>query len=252
VRVNPLIEQLTRVDGQPCRGVWLTIPSVHTARLLASLRADWYVVDAEHSPLEVGTMAAMVGALADTGSAVLVRIPRTGTEYVKWALDAGAAGVIAPMVESAEHAAELVALAKYPPVGVRSHGSPWAGLPYQVSMTDYRRIANTQTLCLAQIETLRGFEVARDIAATPNLDGLFVGSVDLAISLDAHGYPGTVESAIIELAHIAQLRSLPIGIFCRTPREASQRIEQGYRLVIVATDVLALMDTVTEALRWRP
>jgi 4-hydroxy-2-oxoheptanedioate aldolase len=250
MRPNPLRHRL--LDGQPCRGVWLSLPCPPAARLLATLGADWYVIDAEHSPMGIETMTAMVAAVADAHCPAIVRVQHNRTEYLKWALDAGAAGVIAPMVNTPDEATRLVQAAKYPPMGARSHGSAWAGLPFELPMTDYQRHANQQTLCIAQIESAEGLERMRDIAAVPGLDGLFVGPVDLAISLSSR--PGAdvgIETAIADIAHVGKVYGLPIGIYCRTPAEADQRISQGYQLVTVATDVAVLMGGVRDALDWR-
>jgi 4-hydroxy-2-oxoheptanedioate aldolase len=253
MRVNPLRHQL--INGASCRGVWLSLPSTPAARLLASLSADWYVLDAEHSPMGIETMTAMVAAVADIGCPVMVRVQHNRTEYIKWALDAGAAGIIAPMVNTVDEAAQVVQAAKYPPMGARSHGSAWAGLPFELSMTDYQHHANQQTMCLVQIESALGLANAHGIAAVPGLDGLFVGPVDLAISLASS--PGAdigIETALAELAHVGKTYGLPIGIYCRSAGEVGQRIEQGYQLVIVASDVAILMDGVRNALdlarRW--
>ena len=107
MRANTL--KLRLLDGAPCRGLWLSLPSVAAARLVAPMPWDWMVVDAEHGPMGAETMTQMVAAIADAGRAPVVRVAQGSVENIKRALDAGAWGIIAPMVNSAAQAEEVVA-----------------------------------------------------------------------------------------------------------------------------------------------
>jgi 4-hydroxy-2-oxoheptanedioate aldolase len=120
-------------------GVWLCLPSVAVVRLLARMHCDWLAVDAEHGPMGAETMTQMVAAIADTGRTPIVRVAQGNVENIKRALDAGAWGIIAPMVNSRAEAEAVVAAAKFPPMGQRSFGSAWAGLTLGLSMAEYRR-----------------------------------------------------------------------------------------------------------------
>src|SRR5256885_10609860 len=144
MRTNHVKEKLKR--GEPALGAWLSLPSIPSARIMARLGFDWLVVDMEHSAQNPVLMADMVATIADAGtSAPIVRIPTNSVEWFKWALDAGAWGVIVPMVNSREEAQRAVAYSKYPPVGNRSIGGAFA--PYGFCISDrsrYVQMANDE------------------------------------------------------------------------------------------------------------
>ncbi len=121
MRTNQVKEKLKR--GEPVLGAWLSLPSVPSARIMARLGFDWLVVDMEHSAQNPVLMADMVATIADAGTcAPIVRIPGNSVEWFKWALDAGAWGIVVPMVNTREEAQRVVEYAKYPPPGSRSIG----------------------------------------------------------------------------------------------------------------------------------
>lgn len=121
MRTNYVKEKLKR--GEPALGAWLSFPSIATARVMARIGFDWLVVDMEHSAQGPILMADMVATIADAGTcAPIVRVPYNSVEWFKWALDAGAWGVVVPMVNSREEAQRAVDFAKYPPLGNRSIG----------------------------------------------------------------------------------------------------------------------------------
>src|SRR5512146_27727 len=141
MRDNLLKAKLAR--GEPCRGVWLGLPSVHSARLLARQPVDWLLIDAEHSPVGVETLAQMTAAITEAnGPAPVLRIAQASVQNIKQAFDAGAYVVISPMINTREEAEQVVAWSKFPPAGQRSFGSAYAGLAFDLSMADYLRRAN--------------------------------------------------------------------------------------------------------------
>jgi 4-hydroxy-2-oxoheptanedioate aldolase len=251
---NTLKQRL--LDRQPCRGLWLSLPSPATARLLARMPFDWLVVDAEHGPMGAETMTQMVAAIADAGRAPIVRLAQGSVENIKRALDAGAWGIIAPMINSAAEAEAVVAAAKFPPLGRRSFGSAWAGLTLGLSMADYRREANTQTLVLPQIESTEALEQLDAIVRVRGIDGVFVGPVDLAISLgvepDADNPHPIVRDALAEIVRVAGARGLPAGIYCSSAPAAADRIREGFLMVNLVSDVGALLQGVRAQLEWTP
>jgi 2-keto-3-deoxy-L-rhamnonate aldolase RhmA len=244
MRINSLKARL--IGGEPCCGIWLSLPSPASARLLARLPCDWLLVDAEHSPMGIETMTQIVSTIVDArGPAPLVRVPEATVESIKRALDAGASGIVAPMINTRAEAQAVVAAAKFPPLGQRSFGSPWAGLAFDLTMPGYLRKANEQTLAIVQVESAAALERLGDIMGVPGLDGVFVGPVDLSISLglDIESQPEhpLLEEAIAEVLDAARANGLPAGIYCSTPEVARRRIEQGFLLVNVASDVTALL-----------
>lgn len=254
MRANTLKQRL--LDDEPCRGVWLSLPSVSSARLLARLPADWFVVDAEHGPMGAETMTQIVGVLADAGRAPVVRVAHGGVENIKRALDAGAWGIIAPMVNSRADAEAVISAAKFPPHGRRSFGSAWAGLALDMSMPEYRRRANEETLAFVQVESADALDDLDGIMSVPGVDGVFVGPVDLAISLgvepDIDNPHPVVREALDEILRMASMYRLPAGIYCSDAQGAAARIREGFLLVNVASDVGALLQGVRAQLEWTP
>src|SRR3989442_2296935 len=175
MRTNQVKEKLKR--GEPVLGAWLSLPSVPSARIMARLGFDWLVVDMEHSAQNPVLMADMVATIADAGTcAPFVRIPANSVEWFKWALDAGAWGVVVPMINTREEALPVVEYAKYPPLGTRSIGGAFG--PYGFGITDwpdYAGVANDEIIVTGQIEGLRGLENLDGILSVPGVDVAFVG-----------------------------------------------------------------------------
>jgi 4-hydroxy-2-oxoheptanedioate aldolase len=240
MRTNSLKEKLGR--GEACRGVWLGLPSAASARLLARLPVDWLVIDAEHAPVGIETQALMVAAIAEAkGPAPLVRLSQSTTENIKAALDAGAYGVIAPMMNTREEVERLVAWSKFPPAGQRSFGSAYAGLAFDLSMGDYLVQANEQTLVMIQVESQAVLGNLDAMFSVPGVDLAFVGPVDLSISLGLDPLPENphpiFQEALREIQRAALAHHLPLGIYCSNGKAAAARIRQGFLLVNVASDV---------------
>lgn len=240
MRNNLLKEKLAR--GEACRGIWLGLPSAQSARLLARLPVDWLVIDSEHAPIGVETQAQMVASIAEAnGPAPLVRISQSSTENIKQALDAGAYGVIAPMINTREEVERVVAWSKFPPAGQRSFGSAYAGLAFNLSMPDYLHQANEQTLTIIQVESQTALNNLDDMFAVPGVDLAFVGPVDLSISLGLDPLPENPHpiflEALQEIQRAALAHHLPLGIYCSNGKAAAERIRQGFLLVNIASDV---------------
>ena len=243
MRTNLLKAKLAR--GEPCRGIWLGLPSAHSARLLARSPVDWLAIDAEHAPIGVETQAQMVTAIAEAGGpAPLVRIAQASVENIKQALDAGAYGVITTMVNTPEEAERVVAWSKYPPAGQRSFGSAYAGLAFDLSMPDYLRQANQQTLTIIQVESQAALGNLDAMFAVPSIDLAFVGPVDLSISLGLDPLPENPHpiflEALGEIQRAAKAHHLPLGIYCSNGKAAAERIREGFLLVNVISDVALL------------
>jgi 2-keto-3-deoxy-L-rhamnonate aldolase RhmA len=240
MRKNLLKEKLVR--GEVCRGIWLGVPSAYSARLLARQPVDWLAIDAEHAPVGVELMTQMaISIIEANGPAPLVRISQASNENIKYALDAGAYGVIAPMMNTCEEVEQVVAWSKYPPIGQRSYGGSYAGLAFGQSMPEYLAHANDQTLTIIQIENQAALGNLDTMFAAPGIDLAFIGPVDLSISL---GLDPVAENphpifldAIREIQRAAQAHHLPLGIYCSNGKSAAERIRQGFLLVNVASDV---------------
>lgn len=231
--------------GKPSYGAWLLLPSVESARVMARLGFDWLAVDMEHSPLGIHEMARMVAAIAETGTcAPLVRLPVHGVEWYKWALDAGAWGVIVPMINSSTEAREAVRWSRYPPQGQRSIGGVFGPYGFGLSQwSDYAAMANEQILVIVQIESAQALAHCNEILSVPGVDVAFVGPNDLHAQL---GLPPRSESnepvfvaALDTIVSASKQTRVPLGIFC-SDGAAAARIHHGFQMVSITTDVALL------------
>src|SRR6266849_6230598 len=253
MRTNQAKEKLKR--GEVALGAWLSLPGALSARIMARLGFDWLVVDMEHSAQNPVLMADMVATIADAGtSAPIVRIPGNSVEWFKWALDAGAWGVVVPMVNTREEAQRVVAYAKYPPLGTRSIGGAFG--PYGFGITDwpaYARTANDETLVIVQIESTPGLQNLDEILSVPGIDVAFVGPNDLHAQL---GLTPSTEGAepefVVALERIkagAREHHVALGIFSGNGEAAAERIRQGFQMISVTTDISSMIAAATANLR---
>ncbi|OBZ77908.1 2-keto-3-deoxy-L-rhamnonate aldolase [Grifola frondosa] len=185
--------------SKPAFGAWITLPGTFNARTaaLASPHLSWLVIDCEHGMTSLQPGAAeSIQAIAGLGSdapSTIVRIPATGAcadgsagWQVKYVLDAGARGVLVPMVSTRAQATAVVAAARFPPAGIRGFGSPFTQTAWGISTAEYLTAANDGILVLVQIETRDGVQNLDQILEVEGLDGVFIGPYDLSLSL---GYP---------------------------------------------------------------
>ncbi len=253
MRTNQVKEKLKR--GEPALGAWLSLPSVQAARIMARLGFDWLVVDVEHSAQNPVLMADMIAFIADAGTcAPFVRLPGHNVEWFKWALDAGAWGVIVPMVNTREEALRAVEYAKYPPLGARSIGGVFG--PYGFGITnglEYTRTANDETLVAVQIESAQALENLADILSVPGIDVAFVGPNDLHAQL---GLPPSTDGTEPEFVEaLERIRSgarehhVALGIFSGNGEAAARRVEQGFQMISVTTDISSMIASATQNLR---
>ena len=236
-------------QGEPCRGAWLGIPSMYTARLLSRLSLDWLTVDTEHAPVDADTLAQMVAVIADShGPVPFVRLAQANVETIKRALDSGAFGIIAPMINTRAEAEQVVSWAKFPPQGQRSFGGFYAPLAFGQSKAEYLREGNHQTMVIVQIENKAALGNLGSIFSTPGLDLAFVGPVDLSVSLGLDPIPENTHpiftEALKEIQNAARIHHLPLGIFCSNGKAAAERIQQGFLFVNVTSDTRTLLQGV--------
>ncbi|TFG39300.1 MAG: 2,4-dihydroxyhept-2-ene-1,7-dioic acid aldolase, partial [Candidatus Aminicenantes bacterium] len=227
---------------------------VYSVRLLARLPLDWLAIDMEHAPTSQETMVNMVAAVSEAdGPQPVVRLSQASSENIKSALDAGAAGIIAPMVNNGEDAARVVDWAKLPPIGSRSFGSPYAGLTWGQTGAENQKASNDQIMVAVQVESNIALDNLGDIFSTPHLDMVLVGPLDLSISLGLDFFSGEsspiLDQALGSILAASRKHNIPVGIYCPSAEVARQRIEQGFLFVNVAHDTNILVDGVNQALK---
>jgi 4-hydroxy-2-oxoheptanedioate aldolase len=208
---------------------------------------DWLAVDMEHSAQSVELMGQMVAAIAESQTcAPFVRIPYNSVEWFKWALDAGAWGIIVPMVGTRQEAERAVQCSRYPPQGIRSIGGLFA--PYSFGTSDrtaYAAAANNEIMVIVQIESAQALANLDAILSVPGLDVAFVGPYDLHAQLGLPPAGDSTEpsflSALEQIKTTARQYHLPLGIYSSNGETAARRIQQGFHLVSVASDSSCLM-----------
>ncbi|MCL4146488.1 UNVERIFIED_CONTAM: hypothetical protein GTU68_027483, partial [Idotea baltica] len=146
---------------------------------MARVGFPWLTVDLEHSPIDWSQASALFAAIADGGCVPLARVPEGKHDHIKRVLDAGAWGIICPMVNTVEQAKACIAAAKYPPTGTRSVGGTLHALNFGAAAGDYYAQANDEILVILQTESPEGVENAEEIYSLPGVDGIFVGPNDL-------------------------------------------------------------------------
>ena len=186
MRRNPVKAALQA--GKPQIGTWLSFANVHATRLMARVGFAWLTVDLEHSPIDWSEAAVLFGAIADAGGVPLARVPRGDHDHIKRVLDAGAWGIVVPMVDTVEEAKAAIAAAKYPPVGNRSLGGSLHAVNFGTTAGEYYKRANDEILVVLQTESPRGVENAEAIYSLKGVDAIFVGPNDLTAQMrDASG-----------------------------------------------------------------
>jgi 2-keto-3-deoxy-L-rhamnonate aldolase RhmA len=195
-------------------------------------------LDAEHTPLTVGDIENLIRAADLAGSPTIVRVPETGS-YISRVLDAGAAGILVPRIESAEDAQDAVGRARYAPDGYRGLGPGRGGFIGGDIPTHTRRV-NDEILVTIQIETAAGLAAADEIVSVPGIDAVIVGPADLAASLGVPiGSPAHI-GAIDQIFAAANEHGVAAGAFCFSAADARSSVERGARVIILGADAMFL------------
>jgi 2-dehydro-3-deoxyglucarate aldolase/4-hydroxy-2-oxoheptanedioate aldolase len=215
-----------------------TTPGI--GRIAEAAGADFVLFDQEHTPWGLETLAAAMTVMRFTRSVPLVRVPTLQPHLVSRLLDAGALGVMVPLVETPEQAVRIVEAAKYPPSGHR-------GVSGGLAHDDYReddvagamRLANTETLLIAQIESAKGVERAREIAAVEGIDVLWMGQMDLSTSLGVAGQYGhpTYLAALESIVAAAKASGKAAGFLAFSHEEGLALLKMGFRCIAYRSDI---------------
>lgn len=227
--------------GQPHLNVTAAVP--HPLLLETLCRAGYgsITLDVQHGAFDESAVFEGIAVAAGCGTPALVRAGLGQLGFMARCLDAGAAGVLAPMINSAADAKALVDATRYPPLGQRSWGPVRALARSGLSAPEFLRQANGATTVFAMIETREALAQLDDIAATPGIDGLFVGPLDLAISLadGAACDTGSPEllAAMEEVARACVVHAKIAGAYAADASTASRYVDLGYRFLAVALDV---------------
>ncbi len=238
---NPL--KAAWAEGRTAFGLWMTVPGSVGAEILAGTEVDYVCVDQQHGVIDYDSMVPMFQAIRAGGTAPITRVLSNDPFLIMKALDAGAWGVIVPMIDDAEAAAGAVAACRYPPRGIRSWGPTRASVALGSRDPE---VLGGEVLCLVMIETRKGLENVEEISATPGLDGIYIGPSDLALSLGLSPTLDVTEDAHIEavnrIGEACRRNGIAAGIHCASGEWARRHAEAGFDMVTVSTDA-ALLST---------
>jgi 4-hydroxy-2-oxoheptanedioate aldolase len=228
-------------SGAPTIGAWCAIPSAFSAELVGRSGFDWVCIDTQHGLIGYDQMALMLQALAISGTPAFVRVPWNQPGDIMKALDAGAQGVIVPMVNSAAEARQAVGACRYPPEGFRS----WGPLRAALGVDGYSaESANRRVVVAVMIETAAGLAAADETLSVPGIDAVYVGPSDLAVTnrLAPSADPSDPEHVrLIETALEACVRhGVVAGLHCGSVETARHWRERGFRMLNVASDAIFL------------
>jgi len=239
MKLNPVKQKLR--DGLPTFGTWLSLGDLYATRVLARLGFDWLTLDMEHSAIDWSQATTIFAAIADAGCVPLARVPEGNHHYIKRVLDAGAAGIVAPMIDTVEHAKAVIAAAKYPPQGNRSVGGGMHNMNFNASAGDYYEQANDNILVVLQTESPLGVKNAKEIYSLPGCDAIFIGPNDLRFQMrepdGTFPTPDAHEAMIQQVISTGKETNTPTGIHAMDADSAKERAQQGMQFIAVGSDL---------------
>ena len=220
---------------------WLAFPNSFSAEVMAHQGWDTLTIDLQHGVIDYQAMVGMLQAISTTATVPIVRVPWLEPGALMKALDAGAYGVICPMVNTREDAQKLIAWTNYAPQGTRSFGPVRASL---YGGADYATQANRTVVRFAMIETAQALDNLDAILSVEGLDAIYIGPSDLSLALGCKPVFDDVDPPVAQaIAHIlerAQAHGVKAGVHNGRPDVARARIEMGFRFVTVGSDARIL------------
>jgi 4-hydroxy-2-oxoheptanedioate aldolase len=230
------LRSLWREDKAAVNG-WLAVPNAFSAEVMAHQGWDTLTIDLQHGVIDYQAMVGMLQAISSTPTVPVVRVPWLEPGIIMKTLDAGAYGVICPMVNTREDAQRFVAYTHYAPKGTRSFG-PVRALLY--GGADYPAHANDTIVRFAMIETRQALDNLDSILSVEGLDAVYIGPSDLSLSLGCRPVFDDVDPPVAQaIAHIlerARAHGVQAGVHNGVPAVAKARADMGFRFVTVSSD----------------
>lgn len=234
-------------------GSWITLAHPAVAEIMANAGFDWLAVDMEHSVITIREAEELIRVIDLSGVVPLVRLTSNNPDQIKRVMDAGAHGIIVPMVNSAKDAKNAVEAIKYPPIGKRGVGLARAQ-GYGARFQDYLNWEKTGSTVIVQVEHIDAVNNLEEIFSVDGIDGYIVGPYDLTSSM---GIPGQFEhqdflSAMDKISHVSRKMNMTGGIHVIEPEpdELKQRLDEGFRFVAYSLDFRMLDAASRKALKY--
>jgi 4-hydroxy-2-oxoheptanedioate aldolase len=240
MRPNALKKKIA--DGVRCVGGWAAIPSAFSTEIYAAQGWDCVTLDMQHGSLDLNDVVPMLQAIgAGSDATPMVRVPWNDPSYIMRVLDAGAYGIVCPMINTRAEAEALVRAGRYPPLGERSFG------PFRASQyggADYWQHANEEVLLFAMIETRQAVSNLPEILSVKGLNGVYIGPSDLSLSMGKtptlDPSDETVLKAMGAILKETRERGLIAGVHTDGPKTAAKRFAEGFQMCTLLNDVRLL------------
>jgi 2-dehydro-3-deoxyglucarate aldolase len=250
--INTTLRQKIR-NSELTIGSWLTIGHPAPAEILADAGFEWLVIDIEHTTIDFSMVQTMITAIQSRGAAAFVRVSKNEEVVIKRVLDAGADGIIVPMICTAADARQAVAYAKYPPEGKRGVGLARAQ-KYGTAFEEYKTWVSENLIVIAQIEHIDGIINLSEIVHTNGIDGTIIGPYDLSGSL---GFPGHFDrpeavAALEKFKTVCRENAVSMGfhVVDTDPAKIQGKIDEGYRFIAYGTDFLFMGDGAKKGMKY--
>ena len=230
-------------------GTWVTIPNQAVIEILATAGFEWITLDIEHSAVSIESIQNLLGHIQGNDLQGLVRVSKNEEVVIKRVMDAGADGIIVPMIKNKEEAEQAVSFVKYPPVGKRGVGLSRAQ-KYGTNFDNYKKWTNSESVVIAQIEHIEAVKNLKEILSVDGIDGIIVGPYDLSASM---GYPGEyhredVKKALKEVTRVAKESDKSLGFHVIESQfdKLKEKIDLGYTFLAFSLDFFFLGDRARE------
>lgn len=228
-------------EGRATVNGWLAIPSGFSAEVMAQAGWDSLTVDMQHGVQDYLSMVHCFQAMQVHPVLPMVRVPWNEPGIIGKVLDAGAYGVICPMINTVEDAKNFISYCKYPPAGKRSNGPIRAGIYGLVGpQGGYQATANDEIICMPMIETQEAIDNLGAILDVPGIDAVYIGPSDLGFSMGLVPKLDREEPEIFKIYEkiLAETgrRGQTAGIHCFAPEYARRMLDMGFKLVTLGND----------------
>ncbi|MFZ4739775.1 MAG: HpcH/HpaI aldolase family protein [Bacteroidales bacterium] len=233
-------------------GSWITIGHPAISEILCKAGFDWLVIDIEHTTIDLSMVQVLISSIQANNIAAIVRVSKNEEVVIKRVLDAGADGIIVPMINSSEDATRAVEYAKYPPEGKRGVGLSRAQ-QYGNGFDEYKKWAKENLIIIAQIEHIDGINNLEEIVKTEGIDGTLIGPYDLSGSM---GIPGQYNEPIVidalnQYIKVCEKFNIAMGFHVIEPtnERLKEKIVEGYTFLAFSTDFLFMGKKATDEMQ---
>ncbi|NKI31201.1 HpcH/HpaI aldolase family protein [Croceivirga thetidis] len=230
-------------------GSWLTIPHQSVIEIMSTAGFEWLTIDIEHSAIDFQTLQNLLSHIQGNGMEGLVRVSENNETIIKRVMDAGANGVIVPMVKSAEEAKKAVSWVKYPPFGKRGVGLSRAQ-QYGIGFEKYKTWLQNESVVIVQIEHIKGVENLSEILDVEGVDGIIVGPYDLSASMGKPGmfYDDDVKEVLSRIDEITKSKNKNLGfhVIESDHTKLMEKINVDYNFLAFSLDFFFLGDKARE------